>query len=179
MGILNLFDFMLIFFYAQLWCLCSLKSSWKLTKIKFLLILVLFAYIQAFGGDGSDGASPRYNTALADNPNPPVDSPQIRDPTFQMIDQGTPKKGTENSITEIEASDVLPAVESYRSMDEILSSMDPGHPLSASGIDSSGEKPVSKVTSSNLGTKRSAFWGRSNVSFYTCFLIFTENYMNQ
>ncbi|XP_044478879.1 rho GTPase-activating protein 7-like [Mangifera indica] len=117
---------------------------------------------KAFGGDGSDGASPRYNTALADNPNPPVDSPQIRDPTFQMIDQGTPKKGTENSITEIEASDVLPAVESYRSMDEILSSMDPGHPLSASGIDSSGEKPVSKVTSSNLGTKRSAFWGRSN-----------------
>ncbi|XP_031284096.1 rho GTPase-activating protein 7 isoform X1 [Pistacia vera] len=117
---------------------------------------------KAFGGDESDGASPRYTNAPADNSNPPVDSPQIRDPTVQMIDQGAPKKGTECSITEIEASDVLPAGESYRSMGEILSSMDPGHALSASGLESSSEKPVGKVTSSNLSTKRSAFWGRSN-----------------
>ncbi|KAJ0021548.1 hypothetical protein Pint_30843 [Pistacia integerrima] len=125
-------------------------------------MFVLFAYIQAFGGDESDGASPRYNNAPADNSNPPVDSPQNREPTVQMIDQGAPKKGTECSITEIEASDVLPAGESYRSMGEILSSMDPGHALSASGLESSSEKPVGKVTSSNLSTKRSAFWGRSN-----------------
>lgn len=86
-----------------------------------------------------------------------------------MIEQGTPKKGTEYSITEIEASNILPAGESYRSMGEILSSMDPGNALSASGLESSAEKPVSKVTSSNLSTKRSAFWGRSNVSLYRCF----------
>lgn len=95
-----------------------------------------------------------------------------------MIEQGTPKKGTENSVTEIEVSNFLPAGESYCSMGEILSSMDPGHALSVSGLESSAEKPVGKVTSSNLSVKRSAFWGRSNVSFYT-FFIFTENYMIQ
>ncbi|XP_044481885.1 rho GTPase-activating protein 7 isoform X2 [Mangifera indica] len=117
---------------------------------------------KAFGGDESGGATPRYNNAPADNSNLPVDSPQIRNPTVQMIEQGTPKKGTENSITEIEVSNFLPAGESYCSMGEILSSMDPGHALSVSGLESSAEKPVGKVTSSNLSVKRSAFWGRSN-----------------
>uniref|UniRef100_A0A2P2MTH7 Rho GTPase-activating protein 7 isoform X2 n=1 Tax=Rhizophora mucronata TaxID=61149 RepID=A0A2P2MTH7_RHIMU len=54
--------------------------------------------------------------------------------------------------------------ESYRSMGEILSTMDPIHPLPISGLQSSAEKTGNKTTASNSNGKRSAFWGRSNVS---------------
>lgn len=128
-------------------------------------IYINWTHIQAFGGDDSDVGSPRDNNAPAQSSNLPIDPLQIGDPGDQVMEQqGKQKKGNGNSITEREVSSVLPAGESYCSMGEILSSMDPGHPLSASGLKSSAEKPVGKVTSSNLSTKRSAFWGRSNVS---------------
>lgn len=123
------------------------------------------AHIQALGGDDSDVGSPRNNNASAESSKLPIDPIQIGDPGDQVIEQqGKQKKGNENSITEMEVSSVLPAGESYHSMGEILSSVDPGHPLSVSGLESSAEKPVGKGTSSNFSAKRSAFWGRSNVS---------------
>lgn len=118
---------------------------------------------KALGGDDSDVGSPRNNNASAESSKLPIDPIQIGDPGDQVIEQqGKQKKGNENSITEMEVSSVLPAGESYHSMGEILSSVDPGHPLSVSGLESSAEKPVGKGTSSNFSAKRSAFWGRSN-----------------
>ncbi|KAH9741727.1 Rho GTPase-activating protein 7 [Citrus sinensis] len=118
---------------------------------------------EALGGDDSDVGSPRNNNASAESSKLPIDPIQIGDPGDQVIEQqGKQKKGNENSITEMEVSSVLPAGESYHSMGEILSSVDPGHPLSVSGLESSAEKPVGKGTSSNFSAKRSAFWGRSN-----------------
>ncbi|KAH9790231.1 Rho GTPase-activating protein 7 [Citrus sinensis] len=118
---------------------------------------------EALGGDDSDVGSPRNNNASAESSKLPIDPIQIGDPGDQVVEQqGKQKKGNENSITEMEVSSVLPAGESYHSMGEILSSVDPGHPLSVSGLESSAEKPVGKGTSSNFSAKRSAFWGRSN-----------------
>ncbi|KAH9790233.1 Rho GTPase-activating protein 7 [Citrus sinensis] len=118
---------------------------------------------KALGGDDSDVGSPRNNNASAESSKLPIDPIQIGDPGDQVVEQqGKQKKGNENSITEMEVSSVLPAGESYHSMGEILSSVDPGHPLSVSGLESSAEKPVGKGTSSNFSAKRSAFWGRSN-----------------
>ncbi|KAH9741730.1 Rho GTPase-activating protein 7 [Citrus sinensis] len=120
---------------------------------------------KALGGDDSDVGSPRNNNASAESSKLPIDPIQIGDPGDQVIEQqGKQKKGNENSITEMEVSSVLPAGESYHSMGEILSSVDPGHPLSVSGLESSAEKPVGKGTSSNFSAKRSAFWGRSNIT---------------
>ena len=61
---------------------------------------------------------------------------------------------------------MLPTGESYGSMGEILSSMDPGHPISMPGLESSTEKPVGKANSSSLNATKSTFWGRSNVSYH-------------
>lgn len=68
----------------------------------------------------------------------------------------------------METPSISPAGESYRSMGEILSSMDPGHPLPLSGLESGAGKATSKVTGTNHNSKRSTFWGRSNVSV-SCF----------
>ncbi|KAI9194096.1 hypothetical protein LWI28_003073 [Acer negundo] len=115
------------------------------------------------GGNDSDVGSPRDNNAPAESSDIPVDPIQSTDSNVQLVEQqGKPKRGNGNSVTETEVSSILPAGESYRSMGEILSSMDPSHPLSVSGLESSAEKPVGKVASSNLSAKRSAFWGRNN-----------------
>lgn len=141
-------------------------------ELSFKLTLTFNLCIQAFGGDDSDVGSPRDNNAPAESSNLPVDPVQIGDPGVQVMEQqGKQKKGNENSITETEVSSVLPAGESYRSMGEILSSMDPGQPLSVSALESSAEKTVGKVTSSNLSAKRSAFWGRNNVSCHILFIL--------
>ncbi|TXG73410.1 hypothetical protein EZV62_001989 [Acer yangbiense] len=115
------------------------------------------------GGNDSDVGSPRDNNAPAESSDIPVDPIQSTDSNVQLVEQqGKPKRGNGNSVTETEVSSIIPAGESYRSMGEILSSMDPSHPLSVSGLESSAEKPVGKVASSNLSAKRSAFWGRNN-----------------
>ncbi|KAJ9172272.1 hypothetical protein P3X46_015529 [Hevea brasiliensis] len=115
---------------------------------------------KAFGGDDSDVGSPRNNHAPADSSNLPV---QSRDPNVQLAEQPSkPKKGNDNSIKEMDVSNVSPVGDSYRSMGEILSSMVPVPSLPISGPDSSAEKPAGKVATSNLNGKRSTFWGRSN-----------------
>ncbi|MBA0817173.1 hypothetical protein Gohar_001760 [Gossypium harknessii] len=86
----------------------------------------------------------------------------MRDPDAQLEEQAKQNKGNENQINETDVSSVLPTGESYRSMGEILSSMDPGHPISSPGLESSTEKPVGKAKGSSLNAKRSTFWGRSN-----------------
>lgn len=89
----------------------------------------------------------------------------MRDPDAQLEEQSKQNKGNENPINEIDLPSVLPSGESYRSMGEILSSMDPGRPLSTPGFESSTENPVAKAKGSSLNAKRSPFWGRSNVSY--------------
>lgn len=88
-------------------------------------------------------------------------------PDIQLSeDQNKQRKSKENSVDEKDAPNVLPSTESYRSMGEILSSMDPGNHLPVPGIESGSGKQTSKASSSNLSSKRSTFWGRSNVSCY-------------
>ncbi|KAK6235488.1 hypothetical protein SCA6_010825 [Theobroma cacao] len=117
---------------------------------------------KAFGDDGSDVGSPRDNHTQAESSGLTVGPLQMRDPDAQLEEQGKQNKGNENPNNEIDVSSVLPTSESYRSMGEILSSMDPGHPISMPGVESSTEKPVGKAKGSSLNAKRSTFWGRSN-----------------
>ena len=124
-------------------------------------------HLQPFGVDDSDAGSPKENHASAERSNLCVDTQQVKDPIVQLIEeQSDQKKDTENLVSEMEPPSVSPAGESYRSMGEILSSMDPGNPLPISSLESGAGKATSKVTGSNhTNSKRSTFWGRSNVSF--------------
>lgn len=116
---------------------------------------------KAFGGDDSDVGSPTDNRASEVNSNL-LDSQPVRDSNIQIIEQQDKQnKGSESSINEMDSPSILPAVESQRSMGEILASMDPGLPLPVSGLESGAEKAVGKLTSSNPNGKRSTFWGRS------------------
>ncbi|XP_060966181.1 rho GTPase-activating protein 7-like isoform X1 [Cannabis sativa] len=119
---------------------------------------------KTFGVDDSDVGSPKENHASAEGSNLCVDPQQVRDPIAQLIEeQGDQKKGNENS-NELDHPSTSPAGESYRSMGEILSSMDPGHPLPLSGLESGPGKAMNKVSGgTNHNSKRSTFWGRSNV----------------
>ena len=117
------------------------------------------------GGDESDVGSPKENHASSESSNLSVDPQKARESNVPpMEEQGNLKKGNENSISEMDLACVSPAGESHRSMGDILSSMDPGHPLPVSGLESGAGKAMSKVTGHNPNTKRSTFWGRSNVS---------------
>ena len=108
---------------------------------------------------------------MAESSNLCVDHQQIRDPNGQLSEeQGKQKNVSDNSINEINTPSVSPAGESYRSMGEILSSMDTAHPLPMPAFESGAGKPVGKVTGSNANAKRSTFWGRNNVSCHMlCF----------
>ncbi|CAK9327959.1 unnamed protein product [Citrullus colocynthis] len=111
---------------------------------------------KAFGGDDSDVGSPRENHDLAQSSNSCLEHHKNSDSNVQPIgDQSKQKKGNVNSLTEMETPNISPAGESYRSMGEILNSMDPGN-------ESSSGKPVGKVSSSNINAKRTTFWGRNN-----------------
>ncbi|KAL1803100.1 hypothetical protein ACET3Z_031747 [Daucus carota] len=68
-------------------------------------------------------------------------------------------KAVENGLS---TSLALPGVDSYRSMGQILSSMDKEIPLSVSRTESSNERSMGKPASSNLNAKRSTIWGRSS-----------------
>ncbi|GLU18901.1 hypothetical protein SLE2022_351780 [Rubroshorea leprosula] len=114
---------------------------------------------KVFGGDDSDVGSPKDNRAEAESSSAALDPLKIRDPNGQlMVEQDKQKKGNENQTNEIGSSNLLSAGESYRSMGEILSSMDAGHPVPALGLESSTEKPVGKP---KVHSKRT-FWGRNN-----------------
>ncbi|KAM1342758.1 hypothetical protein ACFX2F_007039 [Malus domestica] len=117
---------------------------------------------KAFGVDDSDVGSPKGNHASAQSSSSYVPQP-IRDPNVGVVERGSkPKKENENLISETETPSASPAGDSYRSMGEILSVVDPGHHLLVPGLDSGTAKTAAKVTGSNHNAKRSAFWGRSN-----------------
>ncbi|XP_015873668.3 rho GTPase-activating protein 7 [Ziziphus jujuba] len=118
---------------------------------------------KAFGGDDSDVGSPKENHASAESSNLYIDPQQVREANVQLMEEhGNPKKGNDSSINEMDPASVSPAGDSHRSMGDILSSMDPGHPLAVSGLEPGPGKATSKVTGLNPITKRSTFWGRSN-----------------
>lgn len=130
--------------------------------------------LQAFGGDDSDVGSSSSNHAKAGNSN------LNAVPDIQLSeDQNKQRKGNENSVDEKDAPNVLPSPESYRSMGEILSSMDPGNHLPVPGsIESGSGKQTGKASSTNFNSKWSSFWGRSSVSCYffaIYFLITLDN----
>ncbi|XP_015579001.2 rho GTPase-activating protein 7 isoform X2 [Ricinus communis] len=118
--------------------------------------------VEAFGGADSDVGSPRHNQASAESSSVPVGSVQTKEPNIQPLEQPSKlKKGNETLVNEMDVSSALPAGESYRSMGEILSSMDPVA-IPIPGLESSAEKPAGKVATPNANGKRSTFWGRSN-----------------
>jgi hypothetical protein len=86
-------------------------------------------------------------------------------------ERGRQKKVNDNSINEMDAPSVSPAGESYQSVGEILSSMDPAHPLTLPGFETGAGRPTAKATGSNINSKRSTFWGRSNVSCHVLMLL--------
>lgn len=131
----------------------------------FILVdMYVDVLIQPFGADDSDVGSPNGNHASAESSKSCV--PQ-QTPNVDVMERGGKQiKENENSISENGEADLpsaSPAGESYRSMGEILSAMDPGNPLPVVS-ESGAVKAVGKVTGSNHSAKRSAFWGRNNVS---------------
>ncbi|OIW02811.1 hypothetical protein TanjilG_29587 [Lupinus angustifolius] len=107
---------------------------------------------KAFGGDDSDvGSSTGIHTKIENknlNADPITPSP---------VDQNKQRKGNEK-----DTPNLLPCAESYRSMGEILSSLDSGNHLPVLGIESGSAKQTGKASSSSFSSKRSTFWGRSN-----------------
>ncbi|KAJ7960548.1 Rho GTPase-activating protein 7 [Quillaja saponaria] len=112
---------------------------------------------KAFGGDGSDVESPKNNRAKAESTNPNAD-PNVQ----QSEDQENKKKRNDSTMEEKDGPSVSPSSEPYRSMGDILSSMDPGNHLAVPGIESGSGKQTGKATGSNFSVKRSTFWGRNN-----------------
>ncbi|RDY07477.1 Rho GTPase-activating protein 7, partial [Mucuna pruriens] len=112
---------------------------------------------KAFGGDDSDVGSSSSNHAKTENANLNAvpDTPLSED-------QNKQRKGSENPVDENDASNLLPSTESYRSMGEILSSMDPGNHLPMPVIEPGSGKQTGKASSASFSSKRSTFWGRSN-----------------
>ena len=121
---------------------------------------LFFMILQAFGGDDSNVGSSSSNHAKTKNVNLNVvpDTPLSED-------QNKQRKGSENPVDENDASNLFPSTESYRSMGEILSSMDPGNHLPMQVTESGFGKQTSKASSASFSSKRSTFWGRSNVSY--------------
>ncbi|KAI4308190.1 hypothetical protein L6164_031290 [Bauhinia variegata] len=113
---------------------------------------------KAFGGDDSDVGSPNNNHAKAEKSS----LKNKVDADAQMTEDQNKQKANENSIDEKDAPNMSPAAESYRSMGEILSSMDPGNHLPLPANEPGTGKQTGKAAGNNYGTKRSTFWGRSN-----------------
>ncbi|XP_027940101.1 rho GTPase-activating protein 7 isoform X3 [Vigna unguiculata] len=112
---------------------------------------------KAFGGDDSDvgSSSSNHNKTENGNLNAVPDTPPTED-------QNKQRKGSENPVDDNDPSNLLPSTESYRSMGEILSSMDPGNHLPIPVVESGSGKQTGKASSASFSSKRSTFWGRSN-----------------
>lgn len=116
-------------------------------------------------GDDSDNGSPKENLGSVESSNLHLYSQQVRDSNVKIMEEdGNTKKFDENSLSELDQSCVSPAVESYHSTGEMLSSMDPRNPSSVSVNESGNGNGMTPVISSSYNTKRSTFWARSNVS---------------
>lgn len=116
--------------------------------------------IQAYGGDNSDVGSPTDKFILAEKSSPHADSqPRVN---YQANEsQILQHKPAENGLS---TSLALPGGDSYRSMGQILSSLDKELPSPVSRPVISNEKSTTKPASSNLNAKRSTIWGRNSVS---------------
>ncbi|CAL0317538.1 unnamed protein product [Lupinus luteus] len=112
---------------------------------------------KAFGGDDSDIGSSTGIHMKTENKNRNADPV-----TPSPVDQNKQRNGNENSVNEKDTPNLFPSTESYRSMGEILSSMDSGNHLPVLGIESGSAKQTVKASSSSFSSKRSTFWGRSN-----------------
>ncbi|VFQ71350.1 unnamed protein product [Cuscuta campestris] len=133
--------------------------SGKLSESSSSAASDLYDY-KAFGGDDSDFDSPRNNEVPGIAFKPTGNSQLVADSSVLFSEQlDRHKKTTESGITTPFES---PSNGSQRSMGEILSSMDQGVSRPSSGKDSSMEKSSSKLISSHLNVKRSAFWGRNS-----------------
>ncbi|GFZ20625.1 Rho GTPase activation protein (RhoGAP) with PH domain-containing protein [Actinidia rufa] len=88
----------------------------------------------------------------------PVDSESVREPNIQLNEEQVQQKRSENDM---DSPSILTSNDVYRSMGEILSSMNKGLPQSVVGAESCGEKSMNKLTSSAVNVKRSTLWGRS------------------
>ncbi|XP_004491227.1 rho GTPase-activating protein 7-like isoform X2 [Cicer arietinum] len=108
---------------------------------------------KAFGGDDSDVGSSTSNHAKAENSNTKA---------VLSEDKSKQRKGNENSVDEKDSPNVLPSAESYRSMGDILSSMDASNHLPVPVIEPGSGKQTGKASSTSFSSKRSTFWGRSN-----------------
>ncbi|KAI4368646.1 hypothetical protein MLD38_017182 [Melastoma candidum] len=120
---------------------------------------------KAFGSDDSDHASSKDRPASAGRAKH-LGGQHARKNSFnsneQLIQQQKDIDGSSNA-NEVESTIVLPTDEQFQSVGEILSSLRPGHPLPASGIEGGGERSVVKLSSSNTNPRRSTLWGRNVV----------------
>lgn len=115
---------------------------------------------QVYGANDLDVGSPADKYILEAESSTHADS-QSRVNCQANEQQVLQPKAVENGLS---TSLALPGVDSYRSMGQILSSMDKEIPLSVSRTESSNERSMGKPASSNLNAKRSTIWGRSSVS---------------
>lgn len=119
--------------------------------------------IQAYGGEDSDAGSPTDKFILAaksSESSPHADSqPRVnyQGNESQILQHKAGENGLSTSLA-------LPGGDSYRSMGQILSSLDKEPPLPVSRPVISNEKSTTKPASSNLNAKRSTIWGRNSVS---------------
>ncbi|KAE8734783.1 hypothetical protein F3Y22_tig00000715pilonHSYRG00195 [Hibiscus syriacus] len=91
--------------------------------------------------DGEDVPSPRNKSSQAESSSLAVEPLQMGYPDPQLEEHAKQNKGNKNVTNGTDVPSVSPTGEPYRSMGEILSSMDPDHPISADGLESSYEKP--------------------------------------
>lgn len=137
-----------------------MKNNHTVTAIGVLI------FQQAPGGDDSDaGSSNGYHAKVKiANHNADADVKHSADPIEQE------QKVIENSSYEKDSPNTLSGPESYRSMSEILASMNSSNHFSTPGNEHGSGKQSGRDSNTNVSSKRSTFWGRSNVSlhYYLC-----------
>ncbi|CAI9106267.1 OLC1v1005388C1 [Oldenlandia corymbosa var. corymbosa] len=133
--------------------------SGKLSETSGSVASDLYDY-KACGGDDSDFGSPRGNNSFGPKSNPSVDSQVHQDTSIPFNEQVNLKKNTK--LNGRGSSSQLAGSEPQRSMGEILSSIDHGLHQSNSGPETSVDKSINRVATSNTNTKKSTFWGRNN-----------------
>ncbi|KAI3450037.1 hypothetical protein Pfo_006702 [Paulownia fortunei] len=134
------------------------RLSGKLSESSGSAASDLYDY-KAIGNDDLDDGSPMRNHTLA-TINPTLDSRPLSDSSLSVNEQlDQQKKACENMM---DASAEILGNESQRSMGDILSSIDQELHQSIPGPELLADKPMPKLTNSNLSAKKSTFWGRKN-----------------
>lgn len=116
---------------------------------------------QTYRGDVSDAESTGENYTASRSQARFIDPPKLLgEPNIQHKEPSMLKKGSENTVSDMNTPGSSPDILSQRSMADILSSVDPRHALPGSGSELYAEVPSSKSSVSNSNNKRSTFWGR-------------------